>query len=639
MNRLKVLKYFLFLLMFAGLGLCLVSCRKKSEPKISEAELKKNKPEINWNQTSITGIVHTPDRQDHSGILVYAAGKSLMSYTDAEGNFTFLNVPLGTYEFFARMETYQIASLGVVTVEAGPDTPAQSVHLSTIILEKAPVPKPEEAFGDLIGKVELETGDPADGVLVQILGTLFKTVTDEEGVYRIYNLAPKTYTLNLSKGGYMSQTTSVNVVPGEPAFVGTVQMLPVVEPQKYRRILGGVEMYDLKGNLTNKFEGVIVALEGTSLVALPDGAGKFTFDKIPPGKYTLVSAAPGFKNRNKIDLDLTNLEYTNVSVILDELPSESAKRALIRGMVKLEKQEDHSGALVALTGTSLVAVSDVEGRYALSNVPEGTYSLLAQAEGYLPMVVDRIDVKPGEEVELELINLAQRVEPPQVIYTDPGDGQTDVLIQKTTPLYVRFSKKMKPETLRRAFSISPSVEYRLFAGRQNRQSDYDLLYVELLGATDKNPLLFDTRYTVTITTLATDFENLGLAEDYQFAFATGKASVTGTAPYEGEMNALVNLQNPIYMFLNAGINPETVNEGMISLSPSPETVASVRVHQDPDTGWSVLRIFVQLTPATRYTLRLDSGVRTTTGSSISNLPYTVHFTTSERREATDLGPR
>ena len=639
MNRLKVGKYFLFLLTFACLGLCLVSCRKKEKTPSSGGELKKIQPERVWNQTSISGTVQIPDRQDHSGILVYAAGKSLMSYTDAEGNFTFLNAPVGKYEFFARMDGYRVASLGPVAVEGTAEKPAEPVRLATILLEKAPQPTPEEAYGDLIGKVELESGDPAEGVLVQILGTLFKTVTDEEGVYRIYNLAPKTYTLNFSKGGYMSQTTSVNVAAGEPVFVGTVQMPPVVEPQKFRRILGSVEMYDLKGNLTNKFEGVIAALEGTSFVALPDGAGKFTFDKIPPGKYTLIATAPMFKNRNKIEVDLADLEYTNVSMILDEIPSESAKRGILRGFVKLEAQEDHSGALIALTGTTIVAVSNNDGHYVLNDVPEGTYTLLAQAEGYVPMVIDRLDVKSGEEIEMEPLNLSLRVEPPQVIYTDPGDGQADVMVQMVTPLYVRFNNKMKPESLQRAFSISPSVEYKFFSGRQNRQSDYDLLYVELLGAANKNPFLFDTRYTVTITTAATDFDNLTLAENYQFSFTTGKASITGTVPYEGETDSFVNLQNPIYVFFNASINPETVNEGMISFSPAPETIPSVRIQQDPETGWSVLRIFVQLNHATRYTLRMDSGIRTITGASISNLPYVTHFSTAERRETTDLAPR
>ena len=638
MIRLKKGRYFLFLLSLICLGLCPVSCRKKEKTPGSGGEPKKIQPERVWNQTSISGTVQIPDRQDHSGILVYAAGKSLLSYTDAEGNYVFLNVPLGKYEFFARMEGYQVASLGSITIEGTPEKPAEPVRLSTLILEKAPLPKPEEEYGDLIGKVELENGDPAESVLVQILGTLFKTVTDGEGVYRIYNLAPKTYTLNFSKGGYMSQTTSVNVVAGEPVFVGTVQMPPVVEPQKFRKILGSVEMYDLKGNLTNKFEGVIVALEGASFVALPDGEGKFTFDKIPPGKYTLIATAPMFKNRNKIEIDLTDLEYTNVSMILDEIPSESAQRGILKGLVKLEGQEDHSGALIALTGTTVVAVSNNDGHYVLNNVPEGTYTLLAQAEGYVPMIIDRLEVKPGEEIEMETLNLSLRVEPPQVIYTDPGDGQADVLVQMVTPLFVRFNKKMKPESLTRAFSISPSVEYRLFSGRQNRQSDYDLLYVELLGAANKNPLLFDTRYTVTITTAATDYDGLALAENYLFSFTTGKASITGTVPYEGEGNALVNLQNPIYVFFNASINPETVNEGMISFSPAAETNHTVRIQQDPETGWSVMRIYVQLTHATRYTLRVDSGIRTNTGSPVSNLPYVTHFTTPERRETTDLSP-
>jgi len=213
------------------------------------------------------------------------------------------------------------------------------------------------------------------------------------------------------------------------------------------------------------------------------------------------------------------------------------------------------------------------------------------------------------------------------------------MILKTTPLYVRFSKKMRPDSLKRAFSISPAVDYRIFSGRQNRQSDFDLLYVELIGAGVKNPLMFDTQYRVTISTAASDFENLSMEEDYEFAFSTGKASINATLPGNGETNALVNLQNPVYIYFNARIDPESINEDTVSFSPSPETIPDFRIHDEPETGWSTLRIYVQLNDGTRYTLRLDYGIQTDTGYYISNTPYTLRFTTAEKRDLSEWEPR
>ncbi|MBN1902004.1 carboxypeptidase regulatory-like domain-containing protein [Candidatus Sumerlaeota bacterium] len=617
----------------------LCSCGDKSETASITKTSGRNKPPTHVSRGVINGKVLTPDLQDHSGILVYAVGKSLMVYADSDGEYSFLDVPEGSYEFKAKMEGYVTASLGTVTINSSEEASIQTIEIPLMTLEKSAPPSPEQNMGDLIGKVEIETGDEATGVLVQILGTLYKTVTDEQGVYRFFNLPGQTYTLRFSRAGYISQTTTISVIGGEPVFAGTIRIEPLVEPQKFRRIYGSVEMYDLKGNLTNKFGNVIVALEGTSYVSLPDGQGKFLFDKISPARYTITSTAPGFQNRNKIEVDLADLEYTNASVILDEIPPESAKFAIIRGLVTLEKQEDHSGVAIALTGTSIVSISDEQGRYMLNNVPEGVYTALAQMEGYVPMIIQNVQAEPGEEIELETINMERRVAPPEVVYTDPGDGQSEVMIQKITPLYVRFNKKMNPDSVKRAFSISPAVEYRIFAGRQHHQSDFDLLYVELMGNSEANPLLFDTPYAVNISALATDFENISMKEDYQFSFSTGKPSITGAIPEVGEKHSLVNLQHPILVFFNASIDPGTVVDSMIAFNPAPEVNPYFRIHNDPETGWSTLRIFVQLAPGTRYTLRLASGIRTESDAYISNLPFMLTFTTAELRNVNEMEPR
>jgi len=623
------------LLLFAA-ALVFPACSKKEEkpPSTPTTGITQVKP--GWDRTSIAGVVQLPEKEQHEGILVFAAGKSLMAFTDQDGQYTFLDVPLGTYSFMARMDGYETASLGIVTVEGSPRKPAQPIRLPSTVLEQLPEDEKGVEYGDVIGKVEVVEGDTADGVLVQIMGTLFKTVTDEEGTYRFFNLSPKAYTLRFSKSGYVAQTTSVNVLPGGPTYVASIQLPSIEKQQDFRKIFGIVEMLDLKGNPTNKFGTVIIALEGTSYVALPDAQGKFVFDKIPAGNYTINATAPGFINRSKIDVDLSDLEYTNVSVVMDEVPSESASKGVIRGTVRLENMEDHSGVTVAVTGTSLVAVTDVQGRYLIAGVPEGTYNVLAQLEDFYPVTVENVEVKKSEELELEEIVLEMRMLYPEVTYTDPGDGQRGILVQQISPVFIRFNKKMKPETLKRAFSINPDVDYRIFAGRQSRFSDFDLLYVELLGNSETDPFRFDTRYTVTVSSMATDFDGLSMEEDYRFTFETGKASITGSRPGDGDSNVFLNLQNPVFVFFNAPIDSSSLETDMIEFDPEPETNVHFRVTKDPETGWSVLQIYAQLTDDTRYTLRLARGIETLSGDSISNLPWSIRFETAEKRDVNEL---
>jgi len=618
----------------------LFSCGGKEE-KIPSGE---TTPRMNispavWNRTTISGSVKLPEGEDHSGILVHAVGKSFMAYSDKDGNFSILDVPLGTYQFEAVKDGYVKASLGTVKLEGNPQNPVQPVTLPQMVMEKVPAGATEAGVGGLVGRVELEGSGQADGVLVQILGTLFKTVTDAEGVYRFFNLPPKVYTLNFSKADYQPQTIVVNVPEGEPVQAGITRLNSVRQSQKIRKIYGTLEVYDLKGNQVNKFDGILITLEGTNWVASPDAAGRFTFETLPPGKYIINALSPNYQIRQKQEIDLSVFEFMNVGIVMDEVPSDASKRGIISGTVHLAEMDNHSGATIAIEGASFMALSDAAGNFAISNVPPGTYTVLAQAEGYVPEIREGVEVKQGEETKLEDINLKLRVFPPEVIYTEPADGDEYVLIRKKTALYIRFSKQMKPASLKSAFSIRPAVDYNLFAGRESRVSDFDLLYVELSGVGEKDLLSFETRYTVTISTAATDYENIPMEKDYTFTFTTGKASITGTNPGQGERDALINLQHPISVFFNAPVDVSTFTNDSLSFSPDAEGTPQIRLVNDPETGWTVARIYVQLTPGQRFTVRLGRGIRTESGSYISNTPYSLQFRTAESREVIELQPR
>ena len=52
----------------------------------------------------------------------------------------------------------------------------------------------------------------------------------------------------------------------------------------------------------------------------------------------------------------------------------------IQGVAILEGEIDHGGITVAIEGSSLMAMTDVNGNYEISNVPEGTYTLLTKGD-------------------------------------------------------------------------------------------------------------------------------------------------------------------------------------------------------------------------------------------------------------------
>jgi hypothetical protein len=55
------------------------------------------------------------------------------------------------------------------------------------------------------------------------------------------------------------------------------------------------------------------------------------------------------------------------------------------------------------------------------------------------------------------------------------------------------------------------------------------------------------------------------------------------------------------------------------------------VNSTPASGWSEITVSTTWEKGVRYTVTLGSGIRTLDGSPISNLPYTITFTTSGGR--------
>jgi outer membrane receptor protein involved in Fe transport len=73
----------------------------------------------------------------------------------------------------------------------------------------------------------------------------------------------------------------------------------------------------------------------------------------------------------------------------------------ISGRVVDDEQRAVASATVAVTGSELVAITDIDGVFLLSNVPLGVHGLEVQAEGFLSDGVESLGVVAGESVEVD----------------------------------------------------------------------------------------------------------------------------------------------------------------------------------------------------------------------------------------------
>ncbi len=130
------------------------------------------------------------------------------------------------------------------------------------------------------------------------------------------------------------------------------------------------------------------------------------------------------------------LRCSLVCVLMSALLASPALAASgnIEGSVKDSQTKDGlPGANLLLVKTSLGASSDVNGKYAIRNVPPGSYTLRATYVGYQQKEI-AVTVKDGETVKLEIRLVAIGIEGQEVVVTAQAAGQNEAINQQLSAI-------------------------------------------------------------------------------------------------------------------------------------------------------------------------------------------------------------
>ncbi len=202
----------------------------------------------------------------NASVRIYKNDELLSSTTSlSNGSFSF-TLEEGTYKVVASADNYSSSSQ-IISVGRNDDK-----VLETIML----VPLDEdEIMGGIYGRIEdAATGDPVEGVNVVISQgwasddttpiKVAETVTDENGRYMIqkttvfdvnFGLETGSYTLSVSKEGYIPNSFSISIVGGEDSeFDSTIT--PIGSEEEYRIVLTwGVDPRDLDTHFNGTIDG------------------------------------------------------------------------------------------------------------------------------------------------------------------------------------------------------------------------------------------------------------------------------------------------------------------------------------------------------------------------------------------------
>jgi hypothetical protein len=190
------------------------------------------------------------------------------------------------------------------------------------------------------------------------------------------------------------------------ALVGCKDLgLPSPPPPPGPASISG-RVVDPANTLSGALEGVQVSLEGTSLRAVTDADGLFRLSPVIPGRSALsLELDAQSDGRSARGLRRTVQVAEGQQLFLGDLPLRGTGE--IQGRVTLAgAMRGNAGTLVYLAGTQYQALTGDDGAFRLPELPEGTFSLGALADGYEPKQVT-VEVLSGQVTQARPMDLTR----------------------------------------------------------------------------------------------------------------------------------------------------------------------------------------------------------------------------------------
>jgi hypothetical protein len=585
----------------------------------------------------IRGQVRLSDSADPTGTQVFCAGTSYCAFADAEGNYTISGVPKGTYLLVAQKPGYLTARADDVALDGGSQRQNLEVTVETMELSVAETAQsPAKALaGGLTGWVRVTGSDASpEGVRVSLAGTLYTTSVGSNGLFLLEKIVPGDYTVEFTRGGSASVSVPARVLPGQiTRLPDTIEMsaTTTAAPTTSLSILGTLMFLTTSGETAQPVPGATVQIVQTRQQAEVHGDGSFELTNLTPGAYTLTATAPGFALNNTVEIRISTESQTAVLVMREKTTEEpEGDPGDITGIVELRgaTPKTKAGVQVALAGTSHSGVTDANGEFTLTDVPQGTGTLVCTLAGYKTLETANVEIVAGQVTDIGTLTMEPDTEAPKVLSSDPGDGATGIVIRPTVPIRLVLSKKMRLETVREALSVEPACDFTV-TRRGQGDDKRDILEVAISSENPAGALKFLTTYRLTVGTGATDTEGLSLEEPFTMSFKTAGLRILSSSPEDGTQDFSAVTSTALTFRFNGAVKKETLIQRNVTFMPTPPSLnPNWDIIQDPKTGWTSVRIPLLLKTSTSYVVRFNSRIAAEDGTRLDDASTRLRFRTA-----------
>ncbi|GAB1765757.1 carboxypeptidase regulatory-like domain-containing protein [Priestia megaterium] len=286
--------------------------------------------------------------------------------TDNDGNYFIRGFTAGSYTITANQQNFQAA---LTRFEAAPN------EVATINFTLLADP------GIISGTIrDVVTNQPVPGAVVnlfpnQSLSPIAFAVTDQLGNYQFPGLQPGSYVVVGSEFNYASASAG-STVTSNKVTIANLFLQP-----NFASISGTVSTLE-----SLPINNATVRILNQNQVIIGYGItnenGFYAIGNIPVGTFTVIASAPGFQSVLS-DLTLAQGDQRrNVDFVLQPNPG------ILTGTVTNQNSEPITGAfvnvrLLGATGIIIAStVTDSNGRYVITDLPPGSYTVSASASGF-----------------------------------------------------------------------------------------------------------------------------------------------------------------------------------------------------------------------------------------------------------------
>lgn len=310
--------------------------------------------QLNSVNGSLTGMVVDANHNPLSAANVTVLGLGDTTLTADDGSYSFASLSVGEYSVMFSKDGYATSHRNVTISQDS----LQDLSATPIVLNSN--------FGSLVGRVigNDELGLP--GVLVAVKDFGVSVVTGADGGFYFDQFPIGSYTLELSREGYISQQQGVTILRDQQL---DLTASPIVMPMHI--FTGTVSLSEGEAD----HSGVIVTLEGTGMTVQTVVNGTFEFQGVAPGNYQLQFVKSGFST----EMIAVSTVGVTEAYVLPYVVQLSREVGVIRGVATLEGQANHDGIQVELAGGLFSAVTNSLGEWRLT-VPIGNYSGISYAK-------------------------------------------------------------------------------------------------------------------------------------------------------------------------------------------------------------------------------------------------------------------